>query len=173
MQNGPDHLAGGMLRNVNVNVKCWRRNVATEARVWGPTPAVYQIYGDRTAIRTRTCGIWAQTRRLPCGSVTIGHNIYGRKSYLGPNRHLSVVQGPSERRQHTGRSSTSRRDENIDEVKKIVLTNRRITVREVAENLNISLGSHSDFFLFPKLKRPMKGQRCAMIDEIQTASKRS
>ena len=32
-------------------------------------------------------------------------------------------------------------DENIDEVKKIVLVNRRITDREVAEDLNISIGS--------------------------------
>ena len=30
---------------------------------------------------------------------------------------------------------------NIDEVKKIVLVNRQITVREVAEGLNISIGS--------------------------------
>ncbi|UYV64012.1 SEC14L1, partial [Cordylochernes scorpioides] len=28
-----------------------------------------------------------------------------------------------------------------------------------------------DFFLFPKLKRPMKGRRYAMLDEIKTASK--
>ncbi|KAG6462424.1 hypothetical protein O3G_MSEX013254 [Manduca sexta] len=28
-----------------------------------------------------------------------------------------------------------------------------------------------DFFLFPKLKRPMKGRRYATIDEIKTASK--
>ncbi|UYV71775.1 hypothetical protein LAZ67_9000338 [Cordylochernes scorpioides] len=28
-----------------------------------------------------------------------------------------------------------------------------------------------DFFLFPKLKRPMKGRRCATLDEIKTASK--
>ena len=94
--------------------------------------------------------------------------------------------------ERAGRPSTSTTDENIDEVKKIVLVNRRITVREVAEDLNISIGScHSiftndlgmtrvaakfvpkllnfdqkqhrifgqkqlcDFFLFPKLKRPM------------------
>ncbi|XP_014476037.1 PREDICTED: putative uncharacterized protein FLJ37770, partial [Dinoponera quadriceps] len=44
------------------------------------------------------------------------------------------------------RPSTSTTDENIDEVKKIVLANRRITVREVAEDLNISIGScHSIF----------------------------
>ena len=48
--------------------------------------------------------------------------------------------------ERAGRPSTSTTDENIDEVKKIVLTNRRITVREVAEDLNISIGScHSIF----------------------------
>ena len=41
-----------------------------------------------------------------------------------------------------GRSSSSTTDENIDEVKKIVLVNRRITVREVPEDLNISIGSY-------------------------------
>ncbi|XP_011860288.1 PREDICTED: putative uncharacterized protein FLJ37770 [Vollenhovia emeryi] len=48
--------------------------------------------------------------------------------------------------ERAGRPSTSITDENIDEVKKIVLANRRITVREVAEDLNISIGScHSIF----------------------------
>ena len=42
--------------------------------------------------------------------------------------------------ERAGRPSTSTTDENIDEVKKIVLVNRRITVREVAEDLNISIG---------------------------------
>ena len=48
--------------------------------------------------------------------------------------------------ERVGWPSTSTTDENIDEVKKIVLVNRRITVREVAEDLNISIGScHSIF----------------------------
>ncbi|VEN48760.1 unnamed protein product [Callosobruchus maculatus] len=42
--------------------------------------------------------------------------------------------------ERAGRPSTSTTDENIDKVKKIVLTNLRITVREVAEDLNISIG---------------------------------
>ena len=42
--------------------------------------------------------------------------------------------------ERAGRPSTSTTDENIDEVKKIVLANRRITVREIAEDLNISIG---------------------------------
>ena len=43
--------------------------------------------------------------------------------------------------ERAGRTSTT--DENIDEVKKIVLVNRRITVREVAEDLNISISRNS------------------------------
>ena len=50
-----------------------------------------------------------------------------------------------------GRPSTSTTDEIIDEVKKMVLVNRRITVRKVAENLNISIGlCHS---IFTKIAR--------------------
>ena len=41
-----------------------------------------------------------------------------------------------------GRPSTSTKDEKIDEVKKMVLANRRIeTVRNIAEDLDISIGS--------------------------------
>ena len=48
--------------------------------------------------------------------------------------------------ERTGRPSTSRTDENIAEVKKKVLVNRRIGVREVAEDLNILIGwNHSIF----------------------------
>ena len=41
--------------------------------------------------------------------------------------------------ERTGCPNTSTTDKNIYEVKKIVLTNRRITIREVAEGLNISI----------------------------------
>ncbi|CAH2093277.1 unnamed protein product [Euphydryas editha] len=36
-----------------------------------------------------------------------------------------------------GRPSTSTRDENFDKAKKIVLANRRISIREVAEELKV------------------------------------
>ncbi|UYV74376.1 hypothetical protein LAZ67_11003273 [Cordylochernes scorpioides] len=49
--------------------------------------------------------------------------------------------------ERAGRPSTSTTDEKINEVEKMILANRRITVREVAEDLNISIGScHSIFF---------------------------
>ncbi|UYV65632.1 hypothetical protein LAZ67_3004911 [Cordylochernes scorpioides] len=44
-------------------------------------------------------------------------------------------------------SSTSTTDEKINEVEKMILANRRITVREVAEDLNISIGSCHSIFI--------------------------
>ncbi|UYV70302.1 hypothetical protein LAZ67_7002473 [Cordylochernes scorpioides] len=49
--------------------------------------------------------------------------------------------------ERAGRPSTSTTDEKINEVEKMILANRRITVREVAENLNISIGSCHSIFI--------------------------
>ncbi|UYV65634.1 hypothetical protein LAZ67_3004916 [Cordylochernes scorpioides] len=46
-----------------------------------------------------------------------------------------------------GHPSTSTTDEKINEVEKMILANRRITVREVAEDLNISIGSCHSIFI--------------------------
>ncbi|XP_011146337.1 putative uncharacterized protein FLJ37770 [Harpegnathos saltator] len=115
----------------------------------------------------------------------------------------------------SGRPSTSTNDEHVEKVKEIVLANRRITIRKVAEEIGISYGSREviftnvlnmkrvaakftpkllnfqekqhrvtiakppcspdmapcDFFLFPKLKRTLKGQHCfSTIDEIKAKS---
>ena len=40
-----------------------------------------------------------------------------------------------------GRPNTSTNDERIEAVKKIILNNRRITIRDVADNVGISFGS--------------------------------
>ncbi|UYV63011.1 hypothetical protein LAZ67_2002842 [Cordylochernes scorpioides] len=53
-----------------------------------------------------------------------------------------------------GRPSTSTTDEKINEVEKMILANRRITVREVAEDLHISIGScHSIFINYLGMRR--------------------
>ncbi|XP_049309339.1 protein GVQW3-like [Bactrocera dorsalis] len=49
--------------------------------------------------------------------------------------------------ERAGRPSTSTTDEKINEVEKMVLDNRRITGREVAEDLNISNGSCHSIFI--------------------------
>ena len=42
---------------------------------------------------------------------------------------------------HTGRSSTWTTDENIEAAKKMILGNRRITIRKVADDVGILFGS--------------------------------
>ncbi|UYV83400.1 hypothetical protein LAZ67_23000892 [Cordylochernes scorpioides] len=49
--------------------------------------------------------------------------------------------------ERAGRPRTSTTDEIINEVEKMILANRRITVREVAEDLNISIGSCHSIFI--------------------------
>ncbi|UYV67726.1 hypothetical protein LAZ67_5001784 [Cordylochernes scorpioides] len=49
--------------------------------------------------------------------------------------------------ERAGRPCTSTTDEKINEVEKMILANRRITVREVAEDLNISIGSCHSIFI--------------------------
>ncbi|UYV64394.1 hypothetical protein LAZ67_3000512 [Cordylochernes scorpioides] len=49
--------------------------------------------------------------------------------------------------ERAGRPSTSTTDEKINEVEKMILANRRITIREVADDLNISIGSCHSIFI--------------------------
>ena len=42
---------------------------------------------------------------------------------------------------HASRPSTSVNDDNIKKVREIMLENRRVGIREIAEDLNISYGS--------------------------------
>ncbi|UYV71318.1 hypothetical protein LAZ67_8002615 [Cordylochernes scorpioides] len=49
--------------------------------------------------------------------------------------------------ERAGRPRTSTTDEKINEVEKMILAKRRITVREVAEDLNISIGSCLSIFI--------------------------
>ena len=120
-----------------------------------------------------------------------------------------------------GRPSTSTTDENVEKVKEMVMNDRRITIREVADDVSISISScHEifsnvlgmkrvaakfvpkllnfeqkqrrmevaqesltmsqppyspdmapcDFFLFPKIKRTLKGRLFSAIDDIKSAS---
>ena len=47
---------------------------------------------------------------------------------------------------HPGRSSTSTTNENTEAVKKIVIENRRIAIREVAEDVGVSVCSCHEIF---------------------------
>ena len=121
-----------------------------------------------------------------------------------------------------GRPSTSTTDENAEKVKEMVMSTRRITIREVVDDVGISIGSCHEifsnvsgmkrvaicskivefltktvgngscsgvtpnlllpqpsyspdmapcnFFLFPKIKRTLKGRHFTDIDDIKSAS---
>ncbi|XP_015905527.1 protein GVQW3-like [Parasteatoda tepidariorum] len=46
--------------------------------------------------------------------------------------------------ERSGRPSTSKTDENIDKVKEMLVNNRKLTIREISEGLNIAYGSVQD-----------------------------
>ena len=48
--------------------------------------------------------------------------------------------------ERSGRPSTSTTDENVEKVKEIVMNDRRITIREVADDVGISIGSCHEIF---------------------------
>ena len=68
---------------------------------------------------------------------------------------------------NASRPSTSVNDDSIEKVKKIVLENRRVSIREVAETLNISYGStqHPTF-----IKRIITGDETWVYEyDVETA----
>ncbi|UYV84244.1 hypothetical protein LAZ67_X001650 [Cordylochernes scorpioides] len=68
---------------------------------------------------------------------------------LGDGKKIYAKEGREDvnDEERAGRPSTSTTDEKINEVEKMILANRRITVREVAEDLNISIGSCHSIFI--------------------------
>ena len=48
--------------------------------------------------------------------------------------------------EHPGRPSSSTTDENVEKVKEMVINDRRITIREVADDVGISIGSCHEIF---------------------------
>ena len=79
-------------------------------------------------------------------TVAYGEAILDRSNVYRWYKMFSEGREDVNDEERVGRPSMSTTEENIDEVKKIVLVNRRITVREVADDLNISIGScHSIF----------------------------
>ncbi|XP_011066268.1 PREDICTED: putative uncharacterized protein FLJ37770 [Acromyrmex echinatior] len=79
-------------------------------------------------------------------TVAYGEAILDRSNVYRCYKMFSEGREDVNDEERAGRPSTSTTDENIDKVKKIVLANRRITIREVAKDLNISIGScHSIF----------------------------
>jgi transposase len=77
------------------------------------------IYGD-AAVTMKTVYKWFERFRNGCESV--------------------------ESEERSGRSSTSKSQENIERVSEMIRSNRRMTIKKVSEDLNVSFGSVQKYF---------------------------
>lgn len=173
----------------------------------------------------RICIKFCYKNGIKCSNVLEMLNIAFGESTISKTRVYEWYKRFQEGREDVedderpGRPSTSISDENVEKVKEIIMNDRRITIREVAEDVGISIGSfgpdlwrndswllHHDnapahtsllvreflaknntvmmpqppyspdmapceyFFLFPKIKRTLKGRRFTSIDDIKSAS---
>jgi len=72
-------------------------------------------------------------------TATFGESTLSKKMFISGTSSSQKEDVNDDAR--PGRPSTSTTDETVEEVKKIVMENRRITIREVAEDVGISVGS--------------------------------
>ncbi|UYV67212.1 POLR2B [Cordylochernes scorpioides] len=101
----------------------------------------------------RTCIKFFVKNEIKCAdafrmlTVAYGEATLDRSNVYRWYKMFSEVREDVNDEERAGRLSTSTADEKINEVEKMILANRRITVKEVAEDLNISIGSCHSIFI--------------------------
>ncbi|UYV64611.1 hypothetical protein LAZ67_3001306, partial [Cordylochernes scorpioides] len=101
----------------------------------------------------RTCNKFCVKNEIKCADTFRMLTVAYGEATLDPSnvyrwyKMLSEGREEVNNEERAGRPSTSTTDEKINEVEKLILANRRITVREVAEDLNISIGSCHSIFI--------------------------
>ncbi|UYV83119.1 hypothetical protein LAZ67_22002270 [Cordylochernes scorpioides] len=101
----------------------------------------------------RTCIKFCVKNEIKCAdafrmlTVAYGEATLDRSNVYRWYKMFSEGREDVSDKERAGRPSTSTTDEKINEVEKMILANRRITVREVAEDLNISIGSCHSIFI--------------------------
>ena len=73
-------------------------------------------------------------------TLAFGEFILSQKSVYKCYKRITERREDVDDDDHPGAATTSSSEENMDTVKKIVLENHRITIREVAEDVGISIG---------------------------------
>ncbi|UYV72181.1 K02A2.6-like [Cordylochernes scorpioides] len=101
----------------------------------------------------RTCIKFCMKNKIKCANafrmltVAYGEATLDRSNVYRWYKMFSEGREDVNDEVRAGRPSTSTTNEKINEVEKMILANRRITVREVAEDLNISIGSCHSIFM--------------------------
>ncbi|KAG5305654.1 SETMR methyltransferase, partial [Acromyrmex insinuator] len=73
--------------------------------------------------------------------------------------------------ERSGRPSTSKTDENINKVREMLANNRKLIIRELAEDLNIAYGSVQASTKERIFKKPLRGTRFNSRKEVMEKSK--
>ncbi|UYV80992.1 hypothetical protein LAZ67_19002427 [Cordylochernes scorpioides] len=101
----------------------------------------------------RTCIKFCVINEIKCAdafrmlTVAYGEATLDRSNVYRWYKMFSEGREDANDEERAGRPSTSTTDEKINEEEKMILANRRITVREVTEDLNISIGSCHSIFI--------------------------
>ncbi|UYV79390.1 hypothetical protein LAZ67_17002447 [Cordylochernes scorpioides] len=114
---------------------------------------VFDFYLLKKKMDQRTCIEFCVKNEIECAdafrmlTVAYGEATLDRNNVYLWYKMFSEGREDVNDEERAGSPSTSTTDEKINEVEKMILANRRITVREVAEDINISIGSCHSIFI--------------------------